>query len=72
MTEADFQVWWRKQGKVTVLFDGASKGNLGISCAGRVIYSHDGLTKDRFSWGLGHNTNNQEEILWLYKGFRIA
>ena len=60
MTEADFQVWWRKQGKVKIFFDGASKGNPGISGAGGVIYSHDGLTKDNFSWGLGKNSNNQE------------
>ena len=60
MTEVEFQVWWRKQGNVAVLFDGVSKGNPGISGVGRVIYSQDGLTKDNFSWGLGQNTNNQE------------
>ena len=68
MTEAEFRVWWRKQGKVMIFFDGASKGNPGISSVGWVIYSHDGLTKDSFSWGLGHNSNNQEEILGLFKG----
>ena len=58
MVDVEFQVWWRKQGKATVFFDGASKGNPRISGAGGVIYSHDGLTKDNFNWVLGHNTNN--------------
>ena len=52
MTELEFQVWSRKQGKVTVFFDGASKGNPGNSSGGGVIYSHDGLAKDSFRWGL--------------------
>ena len=59
MTGVEFQFWWRNQGKVTVFSDGASKGNPGIAGACGVIYSHDGLAKDRFSCGLGQNTNNQ-------------
>ena len=55
-----------------VFFDGASKGNPGISGAGGVIYSHDGIAKDSFNWGLGQNTNNQVEILELYKGCQMA
>ena len=39
MTEAEVQEWWRKQGKVMVFFDGASKGNPRILGAGGVIYS---------------------------------
>ena len=37
-----------------------------------MIYSQDGVGKDNFSWGLGHYTNNQVEILGLLKGFQIA
>ena len=37
MSEVEFQVWWRNQGKVVVFFNGASKGNLGILGAGGVI-----------------------------------
>jgi hypothetical protein len=57
--EQDFQKWWKNQGKVTIFFDGASKGNPGTSGAGGVIYSPDGQSKDNFSWGLGQSTNNQ-------------
>jgi hypothetical protein len=40
-TDAVFQDWWRKQGKATIFFDGASKGNPGKARAGGVIYSSD-------------------------------
>jgi hypothetical protein len=58
--EQDFQKWWKNQGKVTLFFDGASKGNPRILGAGGVIYFPDGQSKDSFSWGLGKITNNQE------------
>jgi ribonuclease HI len=70
--EQDFQKWWKNQGKATIFFDGASKGNPGISGAGGVIYSSDSQSKDSFSWGLGKNTNNQAEILGLLKACQLA
>jgi hypothetical protein len=62
-TYSVFQDWWGKQGKTTIFFDGASKGNLGKVGAGGAIYSSDGQRKDIFSWGLGRRTNNQAKIL---------
>ena len=38
----------------------------------QVIYSHDGLAKDSFSWGLGHNTNNQAKNFGFFKGCQVA
>lgn len=70
--ELDFQKWWKKQGKVMILFNGASKGNTWISGEGGVIYSPDGHNKDSFSWGLEQSTNNQAEILGLLKAFQLA
>ena len=68
-SEADFQIWCRTQGKASIFFDGASKGNLGREGAGEVIYSADGKSVDSFSWGLGHKTINHTEILALLKAF---
>jgi len=54
----DFQKWWKNQGKVMIFFDGASKGNPGISGAWGVIYSPDGHKRDNFNWGLEQSTND--------------
>ena len=56
--EVVFQAWWRSQGKATIFFDDASKGNLGMARAYGVIYSSDGIILESFSWGLGQKTNN--------------
>jgi len=58
ISEANFKKWWKNQGKVTIFFKGASKGNPGISGAGGIIYSIDGQKQDNYSWGLGQSTNN--------------
>jgi ribonuclease HI len=67
-----FQDWWRRQGIASIFFNEASKGNLGNTRAGRVIYSSNGSRKDSFSWGLGQRTNNQAEILGLLKACQIV
>jgi len=55
----------------TILFDGASKGNPGRARASGLIYYRNGK-KEEFSWGLGVKTNNQAEILSLWKACQIA
>lgn len=67
----NFQNWWKSQGKCTIFFDGASKGNPGRSGAGGVIYFQNGR-KEEFSWGLGIKTNNQAEALSLLKACHLA
>jgi len=66
-----FQKWWKLQGKCTIFFDGASKGNPGRSGAGGIIYYTNGC-KECFSWGLGIKTNNQAEVLGLWKACQLA
>ena len=66
----NFQQWWKSQGKCTIFFDGASKGNPGRSGAGGVIFYPNGK-KDDFSWGLGLKTNNQAETLSLLKACQM-
>eukprot|EP00253_Pinus_taeda_P005327 PITA_05327 len=66
-----FQKWWKTQGKCTIFFDGASKGNPGRSGAGGIIYYPNGK-KECFSWGLGIKTNNQAEVLSLLKACQLA
>ena len=66
-----FQKWWKTQGKCTIFFDGASKGNPGRSGAGGIIYYPNG-SKECFSWGLGMKTNNQAEVLSLLKACQLA
>ena len=53
-------------------FDGASKGNPGISGAGGMVYSPDSLTKSSYSWGIGSLTNNQAECYSLLMASQIA
>jgi len=69
--DAVFQAWWRKQGKASIFFYDASKGNPGNAGVGRVIYSSDGSQKDSFNWELRQRTNNQDEILGLLKSCQI-
>eukprot|EP00253_Pinus_taeda_P028787 PITA_28787 len=66
-----FQKWWKSQGKCTIFFYGASKGNPGRSGAGGIIYLPNG-SKESFSWGLGIKTNNQAEVLSLLKACQLA
>eukprot|EP00253_Pinus_taeda_P028484 PITA_28484 len=66
-----FQKWWKSQGKCTIFFDGASKGNPGRLGVGGVIYLQNGRKED-FSWGLGLKTNNQAEALSLLKACQLA
>ena len=56
----------------TLFFDGASKGNPGITGAGRVIFDPRGDKQKDFAWGLGRSTNNNAEWLALLKGLEIA
>eukprot|EP00253_Pinus_taeda_P009219 PITA_09219 len=66
-----FQKWWKLQGKCTIFFYGASKGNPSRSGAGGIIYFPNG-SKECFSWGLGIKTNNQAEVLSLLKVCQLA
>ena len=68
------QGWWRNQnqGKASIFFYCASKGNPGITRTGGVIYSPDEQRKDIFNWGLGKRTNNYVEIIGLLKSCQIA
>ena len=45
-TNANFQEWWKKQGKATIFFYGASKWNPGIAEASGVIYSQDDTRRE--------------------------
>lgn len=47
-SEATIQEWWQKQKITRIFFDGASKGNLGTTGAGGVIYAPDGSRRDSF------------------------
>ena len=52
---------WMNYASTVIFFDGASKGNLGASGAGGVVFSPNKLTKFSFSWGLRTMSNNQAE-----------
>ena len=59
LLEKEFSEWWQRQNKVSVFFDGASKGNLGIAKAWSLLYYPGGMLETSFSWGIGQSTNNQ-------------
>ena len=56
----------------TIFFDGASKGNPGMSGVGGLVISLDILIESNFSWGLGIMSNNQAESYSLLEAFPIA
>ena len=56
-----FNKWWTNLDRHTLFFDGASKGNLGLSSAGEVIFDPGGNKQNEFAWGIGRNTNNYAE-----------
>ncbi len=54
-------------GKVTVTFDGASRGNPGRSAAAYVLHDSDGIVK-RDAEVIGEATNNEAEYVALLRG----
>ena len=67
-----FATWWKRNNSASIFFDGASKGNLGITGAGGLIISPDIMIETCFSWGLGTSSNNQAESYSLLKACQIA
>ena len=61
-----------KKNKVSIFFDGASKGNLGNVRVGGLIFFLGGLLQTSFSWGLGQLSNNQEELYALLKACQLT
>ena len=49
---------WMSSSSMTICFDGASKGNLGILGAGGLVFFPDNLIESSFRWGLGNMLNN--------------
>ena len=56
----------------SLLFDGESKGNIGLAGAGGVIFYSEGNKKKEYAWGLGKKSNNGVGWLALIKGLEIA
>ena len=55
-----------------IFFDGASKGNPGISGARGLLILPDRSSKTSFNWGLGIMSNNQAESYSLLKACQLA
>jgi ribonuclease HI len=53
-------------------FDGAYKGNPGVTRASEVIFVLGGNVKLVYSWNIGHTTNNQVEAYAIYQGLQFA
>ena len=58
--------------KVSIFFDGASKGNLGKFGTGGLIFYLGGKLETSFNWGVGHLTNNQAKLFALLKACQLA
>ena len=52
MSEKEFSEWWQLKNKVSIFFDGASKGNLGKAGAGGLIYYPGGMIETSFGCGV--------------------
>ena len=72
LSEMAFSEWWQSQNKVSIFFNGASKGNPRIAGVGTSLYYHGGMLETSFSLGIGQSTNNQVEILTLLKAYQLA
>ena len=72
LTSDNFSLWWKSKGVYTIFFDGASKGNLGATGAGGLIFSLDSEKISSLCWGLGICSNNQAESYILLRAFQIA
>ena len=58
--------------QLSFFWDGASKGNPGVSGAGGLVLSPDRLSAFRFCWGLGIMSNNQAECYSLLMASQLA
>ena len=56
-----FQKWKGNQSKISLLFDGASKGDPREVGVGGLIFDHGGKNIHSFAWGFGKKKNNQTE-----------
>ena len=72
LPKKEFSEWWQRKNKVSIFFDGASKGNSGKDGGVGLIYFPGGRLETSFSWGLGQITNNQAEIFALLKPCQLA
>ena len=59
ISKREFSEWWQMKNKVSIFFDGASKGNPGKAGAGGLIFYPSKRLETNFNWGVGHITNNQ-------------
>ena len=59
LSKNEFSEWWQTKNKVSIFFDGVSKGNPGKYGAGGLIFYPGGKLETSFSWGVGHVINNQ-------------
>ena len=57
---------------MVIFFDGASKGNPGVSGVGGLVFSPDRLSSFRFCWGLGIMSDNQAECYSFLMASQLA
>ena len=72
ISEKEFSEWLQMKNKVSIFFDGASKGNPGKAGAGGLILYPGGKLETNFNWGVGQLTNNQAELYALLKACQLA
>ena len=53
LPKTKFLEWWKRKNKVSVFFNGASKGNSGIVEVGGMLYYPGGMSETSFSRGIG-------------------
>ena len=63
---------WMSSSSAAIFIDGASKGNPGVSGAGGLVISSDGLSSIKFYWGLDIMSNNQVEFYSLLQASQLA
>jgi len=64
---------WKLERKTYILsFDGASKGNPGLTGGGGIIESPNAKTMISYALGLGIETNNIAEAMALWQGLQQA
>jgi hypothetical protein len=61
LSASNFPHWIKDQAHHSLCFDGASKGNLGATGAGGVLYDRRGQIESTYHLSVGNTTNNQAE-----------
>ena len=70
LDKTQFGNWMKERKMFKLLFDGASKGNLGMAGSDGVIMCLEGKIEVKYFWNIGIESNNMAEVYGLWQGIK--